>query len=208
MAAPPDPPDRAPTNHSARQRHQPLRRNRQPRARSLRPIFRIINVATRWTPPNARHFGRSVADKSSAGEAVRPLEILTGGNPRLLTIIAGFGAGRSFRDLMENLLDLIDEHTEYFKSHLEVAPTPGTTRLPCPRPPLEALHHQGSRRPLPTQYQRLQFPAQAPRRTRRGHHRGRHTASPPVLPNRAPLQHLLPSAYAGALKPRHRSKLS
>ena len=64
----------------------------------------------------------TVAGKSSTTEAVRPLEILTGGNPRLLTIIARFGAERSFRDLMENLLDLVDEHTEYFKSHLESLP--------------------------------------------------------------------------------------
>ena len=54
--------------------------------------------------------------------AVRPLEILTGGNPRLLAIIARFGAGQSFPELMGNLLDLVDEHTEYFKSHLEALP--------------------------------------------------------------------------------------
>ena len=31
---------------------------------------------------------------------------------------------------MENLLDLVDEHTEYFKSHLESLPPAGTPRLP------------------------------------------------------------------------------
>ena len=55
-------------------------------------------------------------------ETVRSLEILTGGSPRLLAIVARFGAGRSFRDLMADLLDLIDDHTEYFKSHLETLP--------------------------------------------------------------------------------------
>ena len=54
--------------------------------------------------------------------AVRPLQIITGGNPRLLAIIARFGAGQSFEELMNNLLDLIDDHTEYFKSHLETLP--------------------------------------------------------------------------------------
>ena len=55
-------------------------------------------------------------------ETIRSLEILTGGSPRLLAIMARFGAGRSFRDLMADLLDLIDDHTEYFKSHLESLP--------------------------------------------------------------------------------------
>ena len=55
-------------------------------------------------------------------ETIRSLEILTGGSPRLLAIVARFGAGRSFRDLMADLLDLIDDHTEYFKGHLESLP--------------------------------------------------------------------------------------
>ena len=59
----------------------------------------------------------------STAQVVRPLEILTGGNPRLLAIIALFGADRSFHELMDNLLDLVDDHTEYFKSHLESLPT-------------------------------------------------------------------------------------
>ena len=53
---------------------------------------------------------------------IRPLEILTGGNPRLLAIIAGLGASMSFDQLMDSLLELIDDHTEYFKGHLEVLP--------------------------------------------------------------------------------------
>ncbi len=50
---------------------------------------------------------------------LRPIQILTGGNPRLLGILAEFAAGRSFRELMSQLVHLIDEHTEYFKSHLD-----------------------------------------------------------------------------------------
>lgn len=50
---------------------------------------------------------------------IRSLEILTGGNPRLLAIVARFGAMLSFRELMDNLLTLVDDHTEYFKSHLD-----------------------------------------------------------------------------------------
>ncbi|NTV24652.1 MAG: ATP-binding protein [Chlorobiaceae bacterium] len=53
------------------------------------------------------------------GEQIRPIRILTGGNARLIAIIARFGANRSFSELLEELVDLIDEHTDYFKSHLD-----------------------------------------------------------------------------------------
>lgn len=53
------------------------------------------------------------------GLQIRPIRILTGGNARLIALIARFGEKRSFRDLLENLIDLIDEHTDYFKSHLD-----------------------------------------------------------------------------------------
>ena len=60
--------------------------------------------------------------ESPSREEVRPLEILTGGSPRLLAVVARTGAGRSLRDLLDHLLDLIDDHTEYFKSHIEALP--------------------------------------------------------------------------------------
>ena len=65
---------------------------------------------------------RTVSGQDDEERVVRPLQILTGGNPRLLTIIARFGAGSSFDDLMDSLLELVDDHTEYFKSHLESLP--------------------------------------------------------------------------------------
>ncbi len=52
-------------------------------------------------------------------ERVRPIQILTGGNPRLLMIIASFGAGLSFGQLLDDLMQLVDDHTESFKSHLD-----------------------------------------------------------------------------------------
>ena len=64
----------------------------------------------------------SVADQCPPPGTIRSLEILTGGSPRLITIVARFGAELSFRKLMASLLDLIDDHTEYFKSHLEALP--------------------------------------------------------------------------------------
>ena len=53
---------------------------------------------------------------------VRPLEILTGGSPRLLTIVAELGRHQSVRRLMERLVALVDDHTEYFRNHLEGLP--------------------------------------------------------------------------------------
>ncbi len=64
----------------------------------------------------------AASGESASREEVRPLEILTGGSPRLLAIVARLGAGRSLGDLLDHLLDLIDDHTEYFKSHIEALP--------------------------------------------------------------------------------------
>ena len=88
---------------------------------ALYDLFRVITLR----PLNTQEcvaLWEAVSGQPSTALAVRPLEILTGGNPRLLAIIALFGAGRSFRELMDNLLDLVDDHTEYFKSHLESLP--------------------------------------------------------------------------------------
>ena len=60
--------------------------------------------------------------ESPSRDEVRPLEILTGGSPRLLATVARMGAGRSLGDLLDHLLDLIDDHTEYFRSHIEALP--------------------------------------------------------------------------------------
>ena len=64
----------------------------------------------------------SVSGRRRAPDTIRALQILTGGSPRLLAILARFGAGLSFSELMAGLLDLIDDHTEYFRSHVEALP--------------------------------------------------------------------------------------
>ena len=64
----------------------------------------------------------TVAGRCPSPETIRSLQILTGGSPRWLVILAHFGAELSFRKLMDDLLDLVDDHTEYFKSHLELLP--------------------------------------------------------------------------------------
>ena len=55
-------------------------------------------------------------------EKFRPLQILTGGSPRLLNILAEFTRTPSLQDLLTNLNYLIDQYTEYFKSQLDALP--------------------------------------------------------------------------------------
>jgi tetratricopeptide (TPR) repeat protein len=61
----------------------------------------------------------SITGKPGSNKRIRPIRILTGGNPRLVTIISRFGEKLSLRNFMEDLLQLVDENTEYFKSHLD-----------------------------------------------------------------------------------------
>ena len=85
---------------------------------ALYDLFRVVTLHPLDTDECTRLW-RTVSGREDAPRMIRSLEILTGGNPRLLTIIARCSAGHSFRELMGSLLDLVDEHTEYFKSHLE-----------------------------------------------------------------------------------------
>ncbi|HOZ45149.1 MAG TPA: tetratricopeptide repeat protein [Candidatus Hydrogenedentes bacterium] len=78
----------------------------------LRPID-TVECATLW---------RAITGQDITVFRARPIEILTGGNPRLVRIIAQFGAGKTLRTLMMDLTRLVDEHTEYFKSHLDGLP--------------------------------------------------------------------------------------
>ena len=84
-------------------------------------MFRIVGLEPLGTE-ECRWLWKVVSGKSAARRAVRPLEILTGGNPRLLVMVAEFARHRSLRRLMSELVALVDEHTEYFRGHLEVLP--------------------------------------------------------------------------------------
>ncbi len=82
-------------------------------------LFRIICLEP-LTTEECRLLWQAVSGDEVSGREIRPLQILTGGSPRLLVIVAGFARHHSLRQLMEELVTLIDEHTEYFRSHLEV----------------------------------------------------------------------------------------
>ena len=84
-------------------------------------LFRIVDLKPLGTD-ECRRLWAAAGGEPRSGRDVRPLEILTGGNPRLLVIVAGFSRYRSLRQLMEELVALVDDHTEYFRGHLEVLP--------------------------------------------------------------------------------------
>ena len=86
-------------------------------------LFRLMDLK----PLSTEECGRlwetvSGGEDSSVARNIRPLQILTGGNPRLLAIIAGFSRHRSIRQLMQDLVSLVDDHTEYFRGHIEYLP--------------------------------------------------------------------------------------
>ncbi len=88
---------------------------------ALYELFRVIRLNPLDTEDCATLW-QTVSGRERAPKTIQALRILTGGNPRLLTIVARFGANLSFHELMDDLLDLVDDHTEYFKSHLDALP--------------------------------------------------------------------------------------
>ena len=81
-------------------------------------LFRILDLEPLDTDA-CRRLWNMVSGDAQTNREIAPLRILTGGNPRLLIIIATFARHRSLRQLLEELVALIDDHTEYFRSHLE-----------------------------------------------------------------------------------------
>ena len=82
-------------------------------------LFRIVELEPLSTDACRRLWNMVSGDEQTSRE-IKPLRILTGGSPRLLVIVATFARHRSLRQLLEELVTLVDDHTEYFRSHLEV----------------------------------------------------------------------------------------
>ena len=82
-------------------------------------LFRIINLEP-LDNDACRRLWCMVSGDNSERRDIRPLRILTGGDPRLLGIVAMFAKHQSLHHLLEELVSLVDDHTEYFRSHLEV----------------------------------------------------------------------------------------
>ncbi len=85
------------------------------------PFFELFHTITLDPLDTAacRRLWKVVSGDNVNEREIRPLEILTGGSSRLLVILGGFAQHRSLSELMEELVQLIDEHTEYFRGHLE-----------------------------------------------------------------------------------------
>ena len=84
-------------------------------------LFRFIELHP-LNDDECNNLWYSLTDEKLNDLRMRPLKILTGGNPRLLTIVSNFAYQKSLKELMSDLLHLVDEHTEYFKSHLDKLP--------------------------------------------------------------------------------------
>lgn len=89
--------------------------------RALYDLFRVLPLRPLDHNESAV-LCESVSGRTLDGGVVRRLQILTGGSPRSLAVAARLGVATSFRNLLADLLDLVDEHTAYFKSHLESLP--------------------------------------------------------------------------------------
>ncbi|WP_207148515.1 tetratricopeptide repeat protein, partial [Thiococcus pfennigii] len=85
------------------------------------PFFELFR--TLCLPPldteECRRLWEAISGEVVAAHRIRPLRILTGGSPRLMVVLAGFSRNRSLRQLMDHLVELIDDHTEYFRGHIE-----------------------------------------------------------------------------------------
>ena len=81
-------------------------------------LFRIVDLGPLDTDA-CRRLWNMVSGDAQTSREIKPLKILTGGNPRLLIIVATFARHRSLRQLLEDLVTLVDDHTEYFRNHLE-----------------------------------------------------------------------------------------
>ena len=102
---------------SATTRFQELRNAKEP----FFELFHIVHLKPLDSAACLRLW-HTVSGNGTADRTIRPLEIFTGGSPRLLVIVAEFARHRSLPRLMEELVTLIDNHTEYFRGHLEQLP--------------------------------------------------------------------------------------
>lgn len=88
---------------------------------SKKPLYELFREHTleRLDLAECRTVWRLVTGAELPENQARPIQIFTGGNTRLVTILGGFARQKSFRELMDDLVGLIDENTPYFKANIE-----------------------------------------------------------------------------------------
>ncbi len=84
-------------------------------------LFRELELRPLSTD-GCRELWEAVSGQNLVDQRIRPMEILTGGNPRLLAILATFAPERPLQELMDNLAELIDDHTPFLKSNIDALP--------------------------------------------------------------------------------------
>ena len=137
---------------------------------------------------------KTVTEQPATALAVRPLEILTGGNPRLLTIVALFGAGRSFRGADGQPAGPSGRPHGLLQEPPGIVASTGASGLSLGGQVVETRDSQGGCRPVSSRYQQVQRSAGAINGTWRCSRRRGDASAQAVLPDRAALQHLLPVA--------------
>lgn len=89
--------------------------------RAFFDLFRLVELGSLTAKECAALWNMATRQNLTARE-IRPFEILTGGSPRLLVLLAGVGHQLTLKQLLGDMVGLIDEHTEYFRQCLESLP--------------------------------------------------------------------------------------
>jgi len=84
-------------------------------------LFRILRLRALSTE-ECQDLWQAITGERRQARQMRPLEILTGGSPRLLVIVAEFARHRTMSRLLEELVGLVDDHSEYFRGNLNSLP--------------------------------------------------------------------------------------
>ncbi len=84
-------------------------------------LFRILRLKALSTA-ECQDLWQAITGERRQARQMRPLEILTGGSPRHLVIVAEFARHRTMSRLLEELVGLVDDHSEYFRSNLNSLP--------------------------------------------------------------------------------------
>jgi len=84
-------------------------------------LFRTVELEPLSTA-ECRELWQVISGEAVSAREMRSREILTGGSPRLLVTAAGCGPPRSLLRLMDELVTLVDAHTESVRSTLGVLP--------------------------------------------------------------------------------------
>ena len=84
-------------------------------------LFRILQLEPLSTA-ECQELWHAITRERRDARQMRPLEIFTGGSPRLLVIVAEFARHRTMSRLLEELVGLVDDHSEYFRGNLNSLP--------------------------------------------------------------------------------------